>query len=130
MAGKSRKGELVRMVPTEVSRMPGDPVEIYNGLTRLEADCMKLMTFCMGRKNEEGRWTRPPDTKGWAMAIREMRGCLDQQARMVGAYDSPDPRLQNAFVEEFIKAVTKALADHPEARQIVVAAIDELEAGK
>jgi hypothetical protein len=88
-------------------------------------DCIReakeLIEYC---KRQE-----PADTKGWALGTREWRGCLDQKNRMLGLYDQVDPRLQRAFATRIIQVVSRALENFPDAKQKVLAAIDEVEKG-
>lgn len=70
------------------------------------------------------------DTKGWALGAREWRATLDQKNKILGLYDSVDPRLQRAFSAHMIEVVSRALEKFPDAQQHVLAAIDDVEGGK
>ena len=105
--------------PTVVTRM--DPTVLFEEHDECIAEAKELITYC---KNLE-----PADTKGWALGTREWRGVLDQKNKMLGLYDQVDPRLQRAFAARVIEVVSRALENFPEAKQKVLAAIDEVEKG-
>ena len=109
------------------SRM--DPVVLFDEHDQCIAEAKRLIAYCLGDKDKHGEWTRDPDTKGWALGIREWRGCLDQKNKMMGLYDAVDPRLQRAFANRIIQVVSMALEAFPEAKQRVLLAIDEVEKG-
>jgi hypothetical protein len=96
-----------------------DVVAVFEEHDQCIKEAQELMDFC---KNAEH-----PDTRGWAMGIREWRGCLDQKARMLGAYDQIDPRLQNSYITKVVKAIAVALEPMPEARDKVLQAIEQIE---
>jgi hypothetical protein len=106
-----------------------DPVVLFEEHDECIAEAKRLITFCLGEQTKRGEWIREPDTRGWAMGIREWRGCLDQKNRMMGLYDQVDPRLQRAFAARIIQVVSMALEAFPEAKRRVLAAIDEVESG-
>lgn len=99
-----------------------DPTALFEEHNACIAEARELIEFC---KNGEGKG----DTRGWALGVREWRGCLDQQNRMLGLYDNVNPHLHHAFAARLIDVVTRALEAHPEARQQVLQAIEEVEKG-
>jgi hypothetical protein len=99
------------------SRM--DPAALFEEHNDCIRECQELITFA-----KEGG-----DTRGWALGVREWRGCLDQKNKMLGLYDQVDPRLQRAFMGRVIEVVSRALEQFPDAKQQVLAAIDEVEKG-
>jgi len=106
-----------------------DPVVLFEEHDECIAECKRLITYCLGERDDAGIWVREPDTRGWALGCREWRGCLDQKNRMMGLYDQLDPRLQRAFATRIIQVVSLALEPFPEAKQRVLSAIDEVEKG-
>lgn len=106
-----------------------DPVVLFEEHDECILEAKRLITFCLGEQDKHGEWIREPDTRGWALGIREWRGCLDQKNRMLGLYDQVDPRLQRAFAARIIQVVSMALEAFPEAKGRVLAAIDEVESG-
>jgi hypothetical protein len=105
-----------------------DPVVLFEEHDECILEAKRLITYCLGERDGVG-WTREPDTRGWALGIREWRGCLDQKNKMMGLYDQVDPRLQRAFAARIIQVVSMALEGFPDAKQHVLAAIDEVEKG-
>jgi hypothetical protein len=104
--------------PTVVhSRM--DPAALFEEHNECIKECLALIDYSK----------RTDDTKGWALGVREWRGCLDQKNKMLGLYDQVDPRLQRAFASRIIEVVARALEQFPEARVQVLAAIDQVESG-
>jgi hypothetical protein len=106
-----------------------DPVVLFEEHDECILEAKRLITFCLGEKNRAGDWVREPDTRGWAMGIREWRGCLDQKNKMMGLYDQVDPRLQRAFAARIIQVVSMALEAFPDAKTQVLKAIDQVESG-
>ena len=100
------------------SRM--DPAALFEEHNDCIKECLDLIQW--SKKHE--------DTKGWALGVREWRGCLDQKNKILGLYDQVDPRLQRAFATRIIEVVSLALEQFPEARQHVLAAIDQVETGE
>ena len=98
-----------------------DPAVLFEEHDECIAEAKELINY--SKKLE------PADTKGWALGTREWRGLLDQKARMLGLYDAVDPRLQRAFATRIIQVVSRALEQFPEAKNKVLAAIDEVEKG-
>jgi hypothetical protein len=105
-----------------------DPVVLFEEHDECILEAKRLIEYCLGERDHNG-WVREPDTRGWALGIREWRGCLDQKNRMLGLYDQVDPRLQRAFAARIIQVVSMALESFPEAKQRVLLAIDEVEKG-
>jgi hypothetical protein len=101
------------------SRM--DPTALFEEHNECIREAKALIDYC---RNGEF-----PDTKGWALGVREWRGCLDQKNKMLGLYDQVDPRLQRAFAARVIEVVSRALEQFPDARMKVLAAIDDVEKG-
>lgn len=106
-----------------------DPVILFEEHDECILEAKALIQYCLGEKDPHTGWIREPDTRGWALGIREWRGCLDQKNRMLGLYDQVDPRLQRAFAARIIQVVSMALESFPDAKQQVLAAIDEVEKG-
>ena len=116
--GKHRDRHMQAATPLH-SQM--DVVAVFEEHDQCIREAQELLEFCKGTEQ------RPADTRGWAMAIREWRGCLDQKAKMLGAYDVIDPRLQNSYITKVVKAIAIALEPMPEARDKVLAAIEQIE---
>jgi len=112
-----------QMVPAladpQVIHTKMDPTVLFEEHDDVIKEARELIEYCKGLE--------PADTKGWALGIREHRGVLDQKNRMLGLYDQVDPRLQRAFAARVIEVVSRALESFPEAKQKVLAAIDEVE---
>ena len=106
-----------------------DPVVLFEEHDECIAEAKRLITYCLGERDKRGEYMRDPDPRGWALGIREWRGCLDQKNRMMGLYDQVDPRLQRAFAARIIQVVSMALENFPEAKNKVLSAIDEVESG-
>ena len=98
-----------------------DVVAVFEEHDLCVREAQELIEYCKGTKE------RDPDTRGWALGIREWRGCLDQKAKMLGAYDQIDPRLQNSYITKVVKAIAIALEPMPEARDKVLQAIELIE---
>jgi hypothetical protein len=106
-----------------------DPVVLFEEHDECILEAKRLITYCLGERARNGEWIRDPDTRGWALGIREWRGCLDQKNKMMGLYDQVDPRLQRAFAARIIQVVSMALEAFPEAKTRVLQAIDQVESG-
>jgi len=119
VVGKEREAEVIR------TRM--DPVVLFEEHDECIAEAKKLIAWSTGERGEDGFWIRDPDARGWALGVREWRGCLDQKNRLLGLYDHVDPRLQRTFAARVIQVVSHALEQFPEARDTVLRAIDEIE---
>lgn len=94
-----------------------DPAALFEEHNDCIRECHELIAW--SKRNE--------DPKGWALGVREWRGCLDQKNKMLGLYDQVDPRLQTAFAQRIIDVVSRALEKFPDARVAVLTAIDEVE---
>jgi|SRR5215831_867082 len=112
-------GNLPALSEPQVIHTKMDPTVLFEEHDECIAEARELITYCKTRE--------PADTKGWALGTREWRGCLDQKNKMLGLYDQVDPRLQRAFAARVIEVVSRALESFPEAKQKVLAAIDEVE---
>jgi len=104
-----------------------DPAVVFMEHDECIMECKRLIEYSQGERDDDGTWLRHPDVKGWALGTREWRGCLDQKNRMLGLYDRLDPRLQRSFAGRVIQVVSRALEKYPEAKNKVLAAIDEIE---
>jgi hypothetical protein len=80
-------------------------------------ECRELIAYARSKQH----------IQGWALGIREWRGCLDQQNRMVGVYTQVSPELGKAHSRRVIEVVSRALEKFPEARGEVLQAIDQVE---
>jgi len=99
------------------SRM--DPAALFEEHNDCIRECLALIEYS---KDIE-------DTKGWALGLREWRGCLDQKNRMLGLYDQVDPRLQRAFMGRVVEVISRALEQFPDAKNEVLAAIEAVQKG-
>ena len=121
------------LVPAEPQVVPNAPPSQHGRLPPSQMDAAAVFhehDECIREAKDLILFARElGETKGWALGVREWRGCLDQKAKILGLYDQVDPRLQRAFAARLIEVVSHALETFPDAKQKVLAAIDEVEKG-
>ena len=88
----------------------------FGELEDLVRECRDLIEYSRAKQN----------IQGWAMGVREARACMDQQNKMLGLYDQVDPRVAQGRSQRLIEVVSAALEKHPEAKEDVLAAIDQV----
>ena len=98
-----------------ISRM--DVEARFGELEDLVHECRDLIEYARAKQH----------IQGWAMGIREARACMDQQNKMLGFYDQVDPRVAQGRSRRLIEVVAAALEQHPEAKDDVLAAINQVE---
>jgi len=112
---------------TAILKRKMDPEVVFEEHNECIRYARMLIDYSMGERDKDGVWQRFPDPRGWALGMREWRGCLDQQNRILGLYDHVDPRLQRSFAARIIQVVSQALEKFPDAKDRVLAVIDEVE---
>jgi hypothetical protein len=108
----------VRSTVAVGSRM--DAQVLFEEHEEVARECRELIAYARSRQH----------IQGWALGIREWRATLDQQARLIGAYNQVDPQISRAHSARVIEVVSRALEKFPEAKDQVLAAIDDVEEGE
>jgi hypothetical protein len=112
----------------DVVNITRDPMAVWDEISVLQGEIKNLINLTRGEQNPKTKcWTRSPEIRGYAVAIREWRGMIEMKARMLGMYDSTEGDILVGYMKRFGDSIAALLKDNPAAQAAVYKAIELVE---
>lgn len=83
----------------------------------VKRECHELIDYARSKQN----------IGGWVRGVQALLNVLDQENRILGLYNAVAPDAGHQFSKRITEVIARALESFPEAKEKVLAAIDEIE---